>query len=313
MSKKTIRFSVEPQYELAEVLNGYTIVDSSLGPKGEVCILAVNQPPERIDGMFPPVQTKECYDYKAIILSKGNTKEVLLKNQKWNYHFIQPIDDYNILLVCARSHLYENGTFDRNARVFDSAGNLVRAFLLGDGIQNVFVTEKNNIWTSYFDEGIFGNYGWGQPIGSEGLRCWDSSGNALYQYPNIESHFISDCYALNVISDHEVYFYFYTDFELGRYYEGSIDYIKPDVEGADGFSIYEDYVLFRGGYGNRDNYTLYKNYPGNRLKRKCFVKIMDHNNTVIKADAISCKGSLLLLTSGSKIYYIDIRDILSVV
>lgn len=310
MLKKTIKHQVELTYDFEDDLNGYTIIDSSIGPRGEICILAVNKVPEYIDGMFPPVQTADGHDYKAIILSKGHKKEVIVKNQKWNYHFIQPMENDRIVLVCARSHLYENGVFDRNARVFDMSGNQVNAFLLGDGIQNFYVTKGNNIWTSYFDEGIFGNNGWNQPIGSYGLRAWDSDGNGQYKYPNMDPHFISDCYALNVMSDDEVWFYYYTDFEVARYYKGSIDYFKPNIEGSDGFIVYEDYVLFRGGYSKHDKYILTKMFPGNRLTRKCVLTLMDEKKKAIKAESINCRGSLLLLMTEKKAYLADLKDII---
>ena len=75
------------------------------------------------------------------------------------------------------------------------------------------MTEENKIWTSYFDEGVYGNYGWEVPIGRNGLRAWDSNGNEMYQYPNSEQnkYFIDDCYALNIVADEEVWFYFYLD------------------------------------------------------------------------------------------------------
>ncbi|MEH7081261.1 hypothetical protein V7139_00760 [Neobacillus drentensis] len=311
MLKKTIKHQVELTYDFEGDLNGYTIIDSSIGPRGEICILAVNKVPEYIDGMFPPVQTADRHEYKAIILNKGHKKEVILKNQKWNYHYIQPMDNDQIVLVCARSHLYENGDFDRNARVFDMSGNQVSAFLLGDGIQNLYVTQGNNIWTSYFDEGIFGNNGWNQPIGSYGLRAWDSDGNEQYKYPNIDPHFISDCYALNVVSDEEVWFYYYTDFELARYYKGNIDYFKPNVEGSDGFIVYEDYVLFRGGYSKHDKYILYKMLHGNRFARKASITLIDEEKKTIQADSISCRGSLLLLMKGKKAYLADLKKVVS--
>ena len=69
--------------------------------------------------------------------------------------------------------IYESGKYDLNAKVFDRSGNQIREFLLGDGIQNVYVTKGNKIWTSYFDEGVYGNYGWEVPIGRNGLRAWD--------------------------------------------------------------------------------------------------------------------------------------------
>lgn len=70
MFKKTKKYLVETQYDFGKFLNGYTVVDSSIGPNGEICILAVNKVPERINGMFPPVQTTQAYNYKALIFSK---------------------------------------------------------------------------------------------------------------------------------------------------------------------------------------------------------------------------------------------------
>ena len=312
MFKKTLKFQLDLLSDFREDLQGYTIIDSSLGPRGEICILAVQNVPELIDGMFPPTKTKEKYHYKIIIRYQDGTRHIELNNQNWNYHFVQPIDDNNILLVCSRSYLYESGKYDLNAKVFDIHGNQVRQFLLGDGIQNVYVTNENRVWTSYFDEGIYGNYGWEDPIGRMGLRAWDSNGNALYQYPSSEQYFIDDCYALNVVADEDVWFYFYLDFILARYNKGKIEYFKPDIEGSDGFIIYQDFVLFRGGYGKRDNYLLYKFSSPNSLGRKKLLSFTDEQNKTIKSDLISCRGSLFLLTTGTKVYIADLKDIASI-
>ena len=71
-------------------------------------------------------------------------------------------------------------------------------------------------------------------------------------------YFIDDCYALNIVADEEVWFYFYLDFSLARYNNGQIEYFKPDIAGSDGFIMYDDFVLFRDGYGKHDNYILYR-------------------------------------------------------
>ncbi|WP_440117757.1 hypothetical protein [Paenibacillus sp. QZ-Y1] len=79
-------------------------------------------------------------------------------------------------------------------------GNTIREFLLGDGIQSVQVTKNGTIWTSYFDEGVFGNNGWSNPIGSQGLVAWDEHGNKLYEDHAAD---IADCYALNVVNEEQ--------------------------------------------------------------------------------------------------------------
>jgi hypothetical protein len=308
---KKVEIQLNSLNDVREDLQGYTIIDSSLGPKNEICILAVQKIPELIDGMFPPVKTKEKIHYRVIIHSQDGKRIINLNNQRWNYHFVQPIDESNILLVCARSHYYESGKFDLNAKVFDNYGNQIREFLLGDGIQNVYVTKENAIWTSYFDEGVYGNYGWENPIGSNGLRAWDSNGNGKYQYPNSDKYFIDDCYALNVVADEEVWFYFYLDFCLARYYKGQIEYFKPDIAGSDGFILYDNYVLFRGEYDKHDNYLLYRFSNSNNLDRKCLLSFTDEQGKTIKADRISCRGSLILVTVGTQVYLADLKDIIS--
>lgn len=289
-------------------LECYEIVDASLGAKGQVCILAVNRRPELVNGMFPPVQTEESFDYKIIIKTPQDKIEVLLTNQKWNYHMVQPIDKDHILVASARSEFYEDHSFDLNAKVFDTKGNLLREFLLGDGIQHLYVTEENNIWTSYFDEGVFGNYGWKNPIGANGLRAWDSKGSEKYKYPNNGKHFIVDCYALNVVSDEDVWFYYYSDFEVGRYFQGRIEYYKPDVDGSDGFAVYDDHLLFRDKE-DKGSYILYTAGKRKKLKRKCVWSFMNEENQTIHADIISCRGPQMLLLEGKKVYLVDLRDL----
>jgi hypothetical protein len=56
-------------------------------------------------------------------------------------------------------------------------GTLIKEILLGDGIKDMKVTDKEVIWTSYFDEGVFENYGWDEPIGSCGLPAWNQDGD----------------------------------------------------------------------------------------------------------------------------------------
>jgi hypothetical protein len=126
MFKKVSKQRLESTNDFSNDFKGYQIVDTSLGRDGEICILGINTLPERIDGMFPPVQTKEAYTYKVIIKSAYKKLEVLLPNQRWNFHFVQPIDNGNLLLACARSHYYENNKYDLNAKVFDQNGHLVR-------------------------------------------------------------------------------------------------------------------------------------------------------------------------------------------
>jgi hypothetical protein len=63
---------------------------------------------------------------------------------------------------------------ERNAVVHDADGRVLADAVFGDGIAGVTTTPSGNCWVRYFDEGIFGNLGWGRdgappPIGESGL------------------------------------------------------------------------------------------------------------------------------------------------
>jgi hypothetical protein len=305
-----ITFEAELIHDFEDELIDFQLVSTSIGPRLDVCSLFINQRPERIDGMFPQTTTEEVYTYKVIIKKFEAERRLIIYDQSWNYHFVQTIDEDNILLACARSYFYSQDKYDLNAKVFDNNSKLVREFLLGDGIQDLKVTEDNHIWTSYFDEGIFGNYGWDEPVGSCGLRSWDNNGNTKYKYPITERYVICDCYALNVLADDNVWFYYYTDFNLAHLETNKIKFYSPEISGSDGFIIYHDYVLFRGGYDDKNTYELFQ-IKGDRLKKIFTVFIRDENNNKLIADWVDCRGSTMLIQSGSKCYFIDLQILVS--
>lgn len=51
---------------------------------------------------------------------------------------------------------------EENARLLAPDGVLVRRLCLGDGIGHLQCDTDGDIWVGYYDEGIFGNYGWGR-------------------------------------------------------------------------------------------------------------------------------------------------------
>lgn len=302
---KNIKITANLVADSSDELKDFQFVAASLGPNLEICRLFTSKIPERINGMFPQTKTEDKLTYKIIIDRYGSIKELILPDQSWNYHFVQPIDIDNVLVACARSHFLSKDNIELNAKIYDYSGSLVNEFLLGDGIQDLKVTNQNKIWTSYFDEGIFGNYGWDDPIGKSGLRSWENDGTPLYLHPTFE---ISDCYALNVVSDVEVWFYYYTDFNLARIKNNELSYITTELSGSDGFIIYEDFVLFRGGYDNRDEYTLYKIFR-DKLKKLTTVTVVDEYNLKISANIVDCRGPIMLLQTGLKTYSINLKTL----
>jgi hypothetical protein len=125
-----------------------------------------------------------------------------------------------------------------------------------------------------------------------------------------EDNFICDCYALNVVNDNKVWFCYYCDFLLGKIKGGKIDYYDPKISGADGFLIYDRYALFRGGYNNQNEYHLLHFVKDDKLREERTITFTDEDDKVIVAENYDYRGSRLLLVVGSKLYYIDLVDII---
>ncbi|WP_134684386.1 hypothetical protein [Brevibacillus migulae] len=303
--KKQIRY----KYDFNSLFAGYQIVSVSLGSNQEICCLGVDHSPELTDGMFPPSATEKHHQYKITILTEYQTQTLMLPNQRWNYHFVQPAGNDEFLVVSARSHKYKDDSYDCNGKVFSINGELKREFLLGDGIQDLAVNSDGTIWTSYFDEGVFGNYGWDKPVGSAGLLAWNMAGEKRFAYDG-EAGTIEDCYALNAANDHDTWFYFYSDFHLVRLtdFRVTANYECP-IQGSDGFAVYDQWFLFRGGYGKRDVYTLFSLSDKGRLVKKKELVFVDQAGSPITASQVYCRGRYMLLLDKYILYLIDLKEL----
>lgn len=130
---------------------------------------------------------------------------------KFQFHYLRPAGDH-FLLLGARCAYRENGP-DQNAWIVSRDGAVLSRFCLGDGIQDCVVKKDGTIITSYFDEGVFGNYGWDEPLGACGLIAWTSEGTPLWKN---ENYSIYDCYAISLDEEENLWFYYYDEFRLVR-------------------------------------------------------------------------------------------------
>ena len=89
--------------------------------------------------------------------------------------YAQPLSGGRVLVVGARCVYDPERGPERNAEIHGPDGELLARGTLGDGIAYVRTDTEDGIWAGYFDEGIFGNNGWGRgqggpdPIGAPGL------------------------------------------------------------------------------------------------------------------------------------------------
>lgn len=144
------------------------------------------------------------------IIKEDRDEAIELKNVPLLPSMVDFFSDGTILIVQSRCN-GDGENLGRNVRRYNPNGQLISAFTLGDGINDVQIDETDTIWVSYFDEGVFGDYTYGEPMGSDGLVAYSIEGQKLWGAGHYE---IAECYALNVVHSKEVYFYYYDDFHL---------------------------------------------------------------------------------------------------
>lgn len=169
---------------------------------------------------------------------------------------VQVFPDGEVLVVGSRCRWWETGP-EHNAALFGPDGAPIRTGVLGDGIQHVAVSASGDIWVGYFDEGVFGNFGWGQPgpppIGAPGLVRFDRSLEPAWR---LADRSMADCYALNIAGD-TAWACYYTDFPVLRVRGGKTTrWDNPEVGGAQAMAVAGGRVAFHTGYGRNHRARL---------------------------------------------------------
>lgn len=249
--------------DITELLGRYghktsEFVTMQLGHDNRIYILLNDNVPERIDGMFVP--TRSDSGYSVIVIEADwetglfvDEKHYALGTKEMNFHFVQPYGD-GFLLVGARCECDDDDTPELNAEITDKRGSTIRRFCLGDGISDCRVKSDGCRVTSYFDEGIFGNYGWDDPIGASGLIVWDADINEKWS----SDRDVYDCYAINFDERERLWYYYYDEFELVCTDLVSEKAYKPNISGSDGFLLTADGggIIFESGYDHRGKFRL---------------------------------------------------------
>jgi hypothetical protein len=296
-------------FEIAGVVGDRHLINVTVEPHLDPVVLSLEQPPDyRIESpgwaSFPKRRADRPNRFRIHHRAEDRWRALDLSKTDENYHAIQPLGGDRWLLVRGRAE----GDDDPNAHVYDAAGRQVRSFHAGDGIQDVQATGGGKIWVSYFDEGVFVN----TQLGSSGLVCLDDRGRCLFRFTDLVGGGISgicDCYALNVVSDREVWLCYYTDFPLVRLVDGKVAGAWPGipVRGSSGFAVEGDGALFAGGY--RDKASLYLVRPGQERALK--IDPRDINGQNLKRFAAFGRGHRLFLQTEGALYVVDVADVLS--
>lgn len=260
------------------------------------------------------------FDYQIAILTDHHLEKCIVKNQLKAFSYVQPLLDQHLIMAEGGTTYYGEGVFDRNATVFKRVRNEyqpIREFLLGDGISHLYATEKGSIWTGYFDEGIFGNCGWGAPwvkdpkppIGEPGVIKWNSEGDQLF-LNNRDQVEIADCYSMNVVSDDEIWFYYYDAFKVVHLKDGVYKEYDPFFEFASDLVVNETHLMLR----EDETFCLFK-IEEEGLKQIAMVHLINEKEQQMGAanNSFDVRGDRMVFLSQQYLYDVRLHQIVEMV
>ena len=279
-------------------ISSFEIVDFSTGYDECIYLLFLENVPNRIDDMFVDTKyTVVCIEYDWKNTTVYDMKCYHLGILEYDYHYLRPYKK-DLLLIGARCERFSDDEIENNALLISRKGNMIKEFCLGDGIQDCITTWDNQIIISYFDEGIFGNYGWDKPLGRSGLISWNEFGKINWEN---SKYGISDCYAMNIDSLNRLWFYYYTNFDLVCTDYKSDFILDPQIEGSHAFAISDTgkQIIMAGGY-NDENFYIHDFNEDQTKMSKCKSVIFTSNQCKVDiVDYKFCSSKLLLLTENN--------------
>ena len=280
----------------------YTFVSSSIGYNDEVYFLFSEHVPERINGMF--VNSRANTGYKVVHGLVDWPSEKLLYEEcfdlgvhEMNFHFVQPIRQ-DILLLGARAGL-RDGIYEKNASIVNEKGKVLNTIFLGDGIEDCIVTTDGRIITSYFDEGVFGDF----PLGNKGLIVWDSAGQPIWKN---EHYAIYDCYAMNIDEQENLWFYYYDEFNLVRTdFQRDLVY-HPEINGITKFLLTKGNQLMCDGGYNKHGQFYKMDILYDRLENMETVNLEHEGSNILLQDSVFRSSKAIFTDNRNHLYFKDV-------
>jgi hypothetical protein len=228
-----------------------------------------------------------------------------------NYTNAFKVAEDRYCFICGRARFRSDNDYDENCIILDENGKRVCEFCVGDGVEAAQTNKNGEIWVSYFDEGIYGNYGWlsQNSVGKNGLNCFDVSGKIIYAYDN-SAFDIDDCYALNVANKNETWIYYYSAFNLALIKDKKIErVIKMPIEGSESLAIEKSKLLIDGGYDKRDKFALFDMKEG--LKKLGSYRFYDEDDNVLYC--CCAQKNSLYFWERDKLYKIGIDELIETI
>jgi hypothetical protein len=223
---------------------------------------------------------------------------------------VDMLADGSFLVVGARCGWAKSGP-ELNALAIDQNGRIFRRGCLGDGIEHLQVSGDSTIWTGYFDEGVFGNMGWGgpgpEPLGAGGVAAWSPDFEKTWELDPAEG-LVADCYALNVGTG-AVLACPYTGFPVVRIQGRKVTVAATSgVSGPAGIIASGDQVGIIGTY--RDPSLLITGtIRDGTFRESARVNLWAPDGTPLPMARVHCRDSVAHFFAGGKWYSFDLKTV----
>lgn len=301
------KYKLKPIINLKELFDSNYLVDCTIDCNDVIFLLAQRKKNADSERNYSRENLINIYDVYKVekndIIHKFSVENISI-----DLSFIRVIDE-KFLLASSRCRYFDEKNIEKNVLIMNKSGIVIDELIFGDGIQDIKVEKSGIIWTSYFDEGIFGNYGWLDPLGMNGLRSWSVKGESLYEYgASSYDYSISDCYALNIDAQNNKWFYFYTEFYLAKLSEAELKYYSLDVSGANTIALNEEFLLSDSGYGST-NYVIHKKDEDKFIKTLEFDLVDFNSDKSIKITKSVAYEDKILLLDEDRAFMFKIDDV----
>jgi hypothetical protein len=231
---------------------------------------------------------------------KSSTTEYISVEENVNPEevlFIQLIGVKDWVLIVRRDE--EEQDF---AVILNDKGKVRQKFVVGAGIAHCQVDKDDNIWISYFDEGVFGDFA----IGENGIVAFNVEGEVVFnQYDEFVEKYnvppIDDCYAMNVV-DGEVWLCYHSECPLVQLKDKKFHQlweVEEYVGRPIGFALRGNDVLFVTTDNELVSYSLLTN------ETHYFSVVNEHNEEICFNHCFG-RGSVLYVQTDDSLYYLDL-------
>ena len=253
---------------LFEMMSLEEIVAGARFTHEALCDYAVGANDGRVYLLFKDWNSKDLYSYLVAVLDIdweagrciGKQVYDLGDGYRTENCWVSALGD-DFLLVWCRCR-YNAGDPARNGLLIGRDGTVRRDYCFGDGIEQCLVLKDGTIVTSYFDEGVWGNYGWGgetdesHPIGWTGLTAWRSDGRNVWSAGDYQENPCSECDAISQDTQGRLWFYKDGEIMLRDFLQDRNEVIVSSLRGvvevrdSEAFAVTPDgqQLLFDGGY-----------------------------------------------------------------